>query len=239
MLLNAVETGSGDRVALLLHGMMGSAESWWRIAPLLAERGYRVLALDLPGHGQSPLDPHLTIEAAADAVVATVERWAPGERLTAIGHSYGGTVLSASAHRLALDLAVYVDTTGEFTGGADRDALIAQYAEDRERRSDPAWLRQSRSYYGEYDAIVEAQAAQHFDPATAANISAGPDGLFPPGKGDIIVRASPSSFVTDDDAARMRARGVDVRSIPGAAHTVWYSCFEEFVAVLPEVFTPR
>lgn len=221
MLLHAVGTGGGDRVALLLHGMMGSAESWWRIAPLLVERGCRVLAVDLPGHGLSPSEPRLTIEAAADAVVATVERWAPGERLTAIGHSYGGTVLSASADRLQLDLAVYVDTTCEFSGGADRAALIAQYAEDRERRSDPDQLRQSRSYYGEYDAIVEAQAAVRFDPATAASISAGPDGRFPPGKGDIIVRADPSRFVTDDDAARMRARGVDVRSIPDAAHTVW------------------
>ena len=72
VLLNVIEAGEGDRVAVLLHGMMGSAESWHRVVPLLVERGFRVLALDLPGHGLSPRDPELTIETAADAVVATL-----------------------------------------------------------------------------------------------------------------------------------------------------------------------
>ncbi|WP_242087223.1 alpha/beta fold hydrolase [Microbacterium lacticum] len=58
--------GHGPRVAVLLHGLTGSSESWSRVAPLLAERGYRVLSLDLPGHGLSPRDAELTIRSAAD-----------------------------------------------------------------------------------------------------------------------------------------------------------------------------
>lgn len=236
MLLNAVETGAGDRIALLLHGMMGSAESWWRVAPLLAERGYRVLALDLPGHGGSLRDQNCTVGSAAGAVVDTVRTLAPDTPVTAIGHSYGGTVLAASADRLPLELAVYVDTVCAFTGGADRDELIARYEADRALRRDPAALRAARPHYSERDAVVEARAAERFDPATAASISCGADVSSPPAPGSILVRARPSSFVSDADAARLRAAGVDVRDVPGAAHSVWYGHFDEFVSTLPEVF---
>lgn len=236
MLLNSVETGAGRRTALLLHGLMGSAESWSPVAAALAARGYRVLALDLPGHGDSPRDPHSTVESAADAVVETVRRRPGRRRLIAIGHSYGGTVLAAAADRLPVDLAVYVDTTCAFTGGADRDALAAAYARDRALRRDPETLRASRAYYSDEAVRFEARAADRFDPETAAAISSGGDVSHPPAPGSIVVRAEPSRFVGDEDAAAFSARGVEVRSIQGAAHTVWYSHFDEFVGSLPEVF---
>lgn len=240
MLLNAVDTGAGDRVVLLLHGMMGSAESWWRLAPVLSERGFRVLALDLPGHGLSDRDPHLTIETAAESVIETVSVLAPTSSVTAIGHSYGGTVLAAvlaaAADRLPIELAVYVDTTCSFHGGADRAALTADHEADRQRRRDPSWLRATRPFYSETDALVEARAADRFDAATAASISCGPDVCHAPGRGSILVHADPSTFVSAEDAERMTASGVDVRRVAGAAHTVWYSHFHEFIAALPEVF---
>ncbi|HWV49838.1 MAG TPA: alpha/beta fold hydrolase [Microbacterium sp.] len=236
MRLNVVESGSGDRTVLLLHGMTGSAESWWRVAEELAARGRRVLAIDLPGHGLSPRDPTSTVASAADAVVDTLVALAPGRRLIAMGHSYGGTVLAAAATRLLIDSAVYVDTACAFAGGADRDELIAQYASDRRSRRDASWLRETRPFYSEKDAVVEARAADRFDPVTAASISSGADVEHIPAPGSILVRADPSRFVTDEDAHRLAARGVEVRTIPGAAHTVWFSHFDEFVTALPEVF---
>ena len=71
MLLHAIDTGTGPGTVLLLHGMMGSSESWWRLIPPLAANGHRVIALDLPGHGLSERDPQLTIEQAAASVVET------------------------------------------------------------------------------------------------------------------------------------------------------------------------
>jgi pimeloyl-ACP methyl ester carboxylesterase len=49
-------SGSGaDRpLALLIHGVTSSSMTWWRVAPELVRRGYRVLAVDLRGHGASP-----------------------------------------------------------------------------------------------------------------------------------------------------------------------------------------
>ena len=59
MKLHVEVQGQGERTALLLHGMTGSRESWWRVVPLLVASGHRVLAIDLPGHGLSPRDPSL------------------------------------------------------------------------------------------------------------------------------------------------------------------------------------
>lgn len=236
MLLNAIETGAGDRVALLLHGMMGSSESWWRIAPVLERGGYRVIAVDLPGHGLSPRDATCSIASVAGDVVETVRSVAPGAPIDAIGHSYGGTVLAAAAERMPIERAVYVDTACAFEGGEDQHALAAQYEADRRRRADPGWLRSSRPFYSETDAVVEARAADRFDPMTAASISAGASVEGIPARGSILVRAEPSNFVTDVDVQRLQERGVDVRSIPDAAHTIWYSHFDEFCAALPELF---
>jgi pimeloyl-ACP methyl ester carboxylesterase len=39
---------------VLLHGMMSTGATWWRIGPALAGRGWAVDAIDLPGHGDWP-----------------------------------------------------------------------------------------------------------------------------------------------------------------------------------------
>jgi pimeloyl-ACP methyl ester carboxylesterase len=50
-----------------------SSRSWWRVGPALAERGYRVLAVDLRGHGASPRTvPSLSITDLAADVAETV-----------------------------------------------------------------------------------------------------------------------------------------------------------------------
>lgn len=236
MLLHTIDVGEGPRTVVLLHGMMGSADSWWRVMPLLAERGYRVLAIDLPGHGLSPRDPRLTIEQAASSVVETVRSLAPGLPIAAIGHSYGASVLAEAAAVLRPDPAVYVDAALVLPGGHDRDDLTARYAHDREARQSPADLRASRPFYSSKDAEVEALAARRFDPATMASVSCGTDHEWLPQAGSIVVRAEPSNWVTATDVARFEAHGIEVRSIPGAAHTIWYSHFEEFTASIPELF---
>ena len=45
--------GRGDRALLLLHGFTGNRDTWCRVEPYLADR-FRLVRVDLPGHGQSP-----------------------------------------------------------------------------------------------------------------------------------------------------------------------------------------
>ncbi|KHK99576.1 hypothetical protein LK09_02910 [Microbacterium mangrovi] len=235
MRLHVEEAGTGPRVAVLLHGMMGSSESWWRVSALLADRGYQVLAVDLPGHGLSDRDPQLTVERAAAAVVQAVEDAGGGHPAVAIGHSFGGVVLAAAAARLAPEVTVYVDAPLRIAGGQDRVELAEEYEGDRRLRTVEG-LRRTRPHYSERDRVAEAHAAELFDPATAAAVAAGPGGTWMPEPGSIVVRPDPSPYVDDDDVELLVARGVSVRSIPGGAHSLWYSHFDEFVAALPEVF---
>ena len=235
MRLHVDEHGAGPEVCLLLHGMMGSSESWWRATARLVETGYRVLALDLPGHGLSARDRSLTVERAADSVVETVKELVADVSLVAIGHSFGGMVLAAAAPRLQPRLAVYVDSPFASRGGHDFEEVAEEYEQDRRLRT-VAQLSESRPHYGPHDREVEATAAERFDPFTAAAVASARGGKWEPSAGAIVVRADPSHYVSDEDASTLRGRGLSVRSIPGAAHSVWYSHFDEFIAALPEVF---
>ncbi|MFF7293418.1 alpha/beta fold hydrolase [Microbacterium sp. NPDC008134] len=222
---------------VLLHGLMGSTESWHDLVPRLAANGWRVLAIDLPGHGRSPRDPELTVARAAASAVRTVQTHLDRPPAAAMGHSYGGTVLAAGAAALDPGLAVFVEAALGFTGGSDRATLTRQYAEDAAARTVDA-LR-ARPGYSVAAAEREARAAQLFDPATSASISCGADIDEHPPPGSIAVIAEPSRFVTGAAATGWQNADIDVRRIPGAAHTPWYGHLDEFVAALPEVFGVR
>jgi pimeloyl-ACP methyl ester carboxylesterase len=61
-------------LAVLVHGVTSSSRTWWRVGPALAGRGYRVLAVDLRGHGASPrTEAGLSVADLADDVAETVE----------------------------------------------------------------------------------------------------------------------------------------------------------------------
>ena len=73
----------------LLHGVMALAETWWRIGPALAARGWRAAAVDLPGHaGDVHRDGALDLEALVDGVAARLD--GPVDLLA--GHSLGAIV---------------------------------------------------------------------------------------------------------------------------------------------------
>jgi pimeloyl-ACP methyl ester carboxylesterase len=76
---------------VLVHGLGGAASNWVELTPALTE-SYRVLALDLPGHGGSsplPAAPSLTPFADVVAAVADRETLLPA---AVVGHSFGGLV---------------------------------------------------------------------------------------------------------------------------------------------------
>ena len=67
--------GAEAPTIVLLHGFGGSKDHWIRFAPHLPAR-YRVLALDLPGHGDDAPDPDAsyTVDVLAAGIWATVDR---------------------------------------------------------------------------------------------------------------------------------------------------------------------
>jgi pimeloyl-ACP methyl ester carboxylesterase len=101
---------------LLLHAAMGSSLRWFRWMPRLAAR-YRVLRLDLRGHGQSqipPADQPFSLAHLVGDVIELLDRHAPGP-VHVVGNSAGGYV----AQRIAIEhpervktLALYGSTPG-------------------------------------------------------------------------------------------------------------------------------
>jgi len=80
-----------DRNIVLVHG--GAAHSrWWdHIAPLLAS-GWRVIAMDLSGHGDSGRRDRYDLDTWAREVLAVVSDAGTAASSVVIGHSMGGVV---------------------------------------------------------------------------------------------------------------------------------------------------
>jgi len=91
-LLAHVSWGDGSPL-LLLHGFTGNREAWNHLRPALGGR-FRVLAPDLPGHGDSPITPDTTFKGAVDQLLALLD--AQGmERVDVAGYSLGARVALA------------------------------------------------------------------------------------------------------------------------------------------------
>ncbi len=83
------------RALVLLHGYLEAKEIWDGFSEELAVR-YRVIRIDLPGHGRSEIlgEVH-TMELLAGAVRRVVDHEVPGEKVFLVGHSLGGYVTLA------------------------------------------------------------------------------------------------------------------------------------------------
>ena len=93
------EYGSGDRVLILVHGLLMNRRMFERLGPAMADRGNRVICVDLLGHGRSdrPEDLRLySMPLFARQVVALLDH------LELDSAVVGGTSLGAN---VALELA--------------------------------------------------------------------------------------------------------------------------------------
>ena len=87
--------GEGDRVLVLVHGLLMNRRMYDRLAPEIASRGNRVIAVDLLGHGRSdrPADRRIySMTAFADQLLALfdhLELEAPALGGTSLGANVG------------------------------------------------------------------------------------------------------------------------------------------------------
>ena len=94
--VNYVEMGSGDLTVLFVHGLSGSWQNWLENIPHFA-RNHRVLALDLPGFGGSPLPPwEISIGAYGRLLHTFCDALAVGDCVV-VGSSMGGFISAEAA----------------------------------------------------------------------------------------------------------------------------------------------
>lgn len=90
------DTGGRGKVWVLVHGWAAdSALNWFSLYQPLSDHG-RVIAVDLPGHGQSPLKTRFTLKMAAAAVSETLASLQISD-YTPVGYSMGGPVIQLLA----------------------------------------------------------------------------------------------------------------------------------------------
>ncbi len=89
------DSGSG-RAVVLLHGFLENRTMWSDFTPELS-KGKRVVAIDLPGHGDSDCFGYIhSMELMAEAVMAVLDELKL-RKVVLVGHSMGGYVALALA----------------------------------------------------------------------------------------------------------------------------------------------
>lgn len=84
------EAGKGP-LLFLVHGIAGFLEEWEPAMEILSEK-YRVIALDLPGHGLSEKpDIEYTVDNLTDYLRSFILSFTP-EKINLAGHSLGGSI---------------------------------------------------------------------------------------------------------------------------------------------------
>ena len=77
--------------AVFIHGVLNDHSVWILQSRYLANHGWNVLAVDLPGHCKSEGSPATSVESAAAFVLALLDA-AGVEKAALIGHSFGSLV---------------------------------------------------------------------------------------------------------------------------------------------------
>ena len=187
--LHTVRRGSGPPI-VFIHGMGTSAATWERCTDLLADR-FSVVAVDLLGHGESPVldDPsEYTRDRALldlDDILADLD-----QRAVLVGHSLGGYLaLAHAATRPGATRGIVVLNTGP----GYRDPVKREEWNDRSRRNAPRFgvPEQVTTMNLQEDSVVMDHLAEMTTPTLV--LAGGDDRPEYTGAGEYLQRKMPDA----------------------------------------------
>ncbi|MBH1964277.1 MAG: alpha/beta hydrolase [Comamonadaceae bacterium] len=83
---------------IFIHGVLNDHSVWILQSRYMANHGWNVLAIDLPGQGKSMGEPPATVEEAADMIIA-LSAAAGLSQVALVGHSFGSLIALETAAR--------------------------------------------------------------------------------------------------------------------------------------------
>jgi sigma-B regulation protein RsbQ len=110
--IHSTVRGTGPKTIVFVHGWTCDESSWSQQVPFF-EKNYRVITLDLPGHGKSgsPSNGPLTMDLFARSIEA-VRVEAKAGKIVLVGHSMGTPVIRAYARLYPSNVAALVPVDG-------------------------------------------------------------------------------------------------------------------------------
>lgn len=83
---------------IFIHGVLNDHSVWILQSRYMANHGWNVLAIDLPGQGKSGGEPPSTVEEAADTIIALLATTGL-DQAALVGHSFGSLIAMEAAAR--------------------------------------------------------------------------------------------------------------------------------------------
>jgi pimeloyl-ACP methyl ester carboxylesterase len=212
-----------------VHGLIADHGTWHAIESELVNRGYRVLAPDLRGHGRSCRAASYRLAEFAGDLAETLPEGAD----VIIGHSLGGLALSQSVARLRPARAVCYDpafVVPALPPGTTQDTLadwLTSPTADSIRAGNPRW--------SDADIAAEVASIGRFDRAVAAALAELAGRSLLPASAvvpSLVLLADPSFVVPPDAATELRRRGFEVAAVAGTGHCIHRDDPAGFLAAL-------
>lgn len=241
------DVGTGPPI-VLIHGFLLNRTMWQPQLEELPRAGYRAIALDLPGFGESPLsDGETTMSTYSTAVLGLLDTLEV-DQPTLVGYSMGGQVAMDLIRQRPQQVGrlVLVGTTSRPdppAAAAARLTLAARIEVEGTARYALEFLPElvNLKKCGGHVADHAMRMMRQADPAGAA--AALRARVRRPDYGSVLVRFKEPALVVAGDhdvfdrgelAAEMSRTlpYATLRSIPGAGHTPSLEAPEEFDAVL-------
>ncbi len=196
--------GTGPSL-VLLHGFTESLEIWDDFANAL-EKEFRVISVDLPGHGQTGLfGPSHSMELMAGVVKLVLDHLSAGPCVM-IGHSMGGYVTLSFAEKYPR----MVKAFGLFHSHAGADSEEAR--KNRVRMINIVYSNRTGFIRQFIPELFAPENVQHFQEAIGQLQELA---LLPPPEG--IVAALRGMMERDDKTAYLSKAGIPVLFIAGKA----------------------
>ena len=123
------DSQKGDKAIFLLHGYLETMYIWSQFAELL-DKDYRIIAIDIPGHGISGSDPDCnSVELCADVVKDVMANIGVKECIIG-GHSLGGYIaLSCIVRHPELFSRLIIFNSNPYPDAPEKQALRSQEIE--------------------------------------------------------------------------------------------------------------
>ena len=244
MSLNVVETApssapsGGERLAVLVHGVMADHRCWRRVPGMLAGLVYRVLAVDLPRHGWSPRRADYRPQALATELVAAVrgraglDRGGRGIDLL-MGHSLGGRVSALALPELSPRTVVYLDPA--FSQPPEFLSRPGRWVVGRTVRAGVASAAlRVFSHRDRDDRELTIDMLRRWDPASWRGLRER-SALAVPERTSIrslVIRPTGSMLVDRGAVRQLQERGVTVTTLRTRSHVLFRDDYPGFLSAL-------